>query len=644
MKIAHIINPVKVSDKSDLFIAQPITFETMKNAKEFAKKNNVEVELFYTCYEEDLEIAPKGFKKTKLLEKSILDYGNFKTKRKLPLIKDILDRLYESSNADYFIYTNVDIALMPHFYNFIANVIKRGYDGFVINRRTISKNYSSIDEIPQMYSEIGEKHPGYDCFVFKRDVYPKYQLGTACIGANWIGRVIISNVIAHSNKFKVFENEHLTFHIGDDRSWKIDKFSDYDTHNENILISILEKIFENSKAHTKSLLQLFYKQHTKKDLKKINIIKKHIFKHKLNISFEEIYGTSYKPSKNWDNPVFLRQDPVFIVGYPRSGTTLLQSLLATQENIVSLPETHFFNWVRSKIIVKNDRVISSQVNTIINAIRERISFSIDAEQYIQNLAIKNLLSPKMLFEILVVDNLIKQGYDINYLKQKKWVEKTPDHVLHLDTINRFYPKSKIIYMLRNPEQAIISRRENFLHETNWNIKRHINCWLQSIEAIEKFQDKYPERVRIIKLEDLVENKEDVIKNICDFLEIDFNIKNLNNYKIVANQFILPWENWKNDVKNSEISSKIAIKNKKLKDQEYRVLVNSLKEKLIKYNYWDSRFKITNLNENAFTFEKNRYQQKLMNAFEELCSYSVFKEPIKKIKAYKNLLKVYHETK
>ena len=36
-KIAHIINPVVVSKSSDLYKAQPITFETMKLAKNYAR-------------------------------------------------------------------------------------------------------------------------------------------------------------------------------------------------------------------------------------------------------------------------------------------------------------------------------------------------------------------------------------------------------------------------------------------------------------------------------------------------------------------------------------------------------------------------------------------------------------------------------
>jgi len=36
LKIAHIVNPVKVDISSDLYFAQPITFETMRTAREIA--------------------------------------------------------------------------------------------------------------------------------------------------------------------------------------------------------------------------------------------------------------------------------------------------------------------------------------------------------------------------------------------------------------------------------------------------------------------------------------------------------------------------------------------------------------------------------------------------------------------------------
>jgi hypothetical protein len=255
-KIAHIINPIIVNESSDLFVAQPITFETMRIAQEFAR-GHVDVALYSAQYPEDRPIVPGWFQMTPDLARSILDIVSFHKKRKLPLIKDILDRLYDASDAEYFIYTNVDIALMPYFYVAINKIIETGYDSFVINRRTISKEYINTDHLYLMFSQAGEKHPGYDCFVFKRDFYPRFKTGTACVGANWIGRVLITNVICYSTKFDVFEDLHLTFHIGDDRSWKTKENLDYDEYNETELHKILIEYKQKGLFHNKPFVDGF---------------------------------------------------------------------------------------------------------------------------------------------------------------------------------------------------------------------------------------------------------------------------------------------------------------------------------------------------------------------------------------------------
>lgn len=240
-RIAHIIHPVVVDESSDLLVAQPITFETMRIAKAFASQK-VDVELLCVKYHDERPALPEGFHVTPDLERSVYDIGVFKEKRKLAILRDILDRLYESSDSDYIVYTNVDIALMPHFYLFVDQAIQDGCDAFVINRRTISSEYKCVDELPLMYSDIGEAHPGHDCFVFRKNVYPKYRLGTTCIGLNWVGRVLIWNLLWHGNRFKEFKDEHLTFHIGNDKIWKSQRFSDYIIRNKREALKALSEL------------------------------------------------------------------------------------------------------------------------------------------------------------------------------------------------------------------------------------------------------------------------------------------------------------------------------------------------------------------------------------------------------------------
>ncbi len=239
IRIAHVINPVRIDESSDLYIAQPVTFQTMKKAGDFAPKN-IEVVLLTAQYPEDHEIIPEYYTLTPDLDRSVLDIGEFTKKRKLPLLQDILDRL-KKVRADYYIYTNVDIAVQPCFYNAVHGILTDGFEAFTVNRRTITERYTSVEDIDRMYAENGLRHRGHDCFVFSRQVLEHIDTGVACIGANFIGKVLLLNLIAHSEKFAVFKDLHLTFHIGDQKAWKNSVFSDYDKHNRDQLDILSEK-------------------------------------------------------------------------------------------------------------------------------------------------------------------------------------------------------------------------------------------------------------------------------------------------------------------------------------------------------------------------------------------------------------------
>jgi hypothetical protein len=226
--IVHIINPVKLHENSELGIVQPITFQSMLVAKQMTTAN---VQLVTTQYEEDKAIIPSEFRILSNLERSVLDVNPTLKKRKLPLIGDILAKTKEVEQCDYIIFTNVDIALMPFFYDTVQQYIDKGHDAIVINRRRLSHEYSKVEELPMMYADLGKSHPGFDCFVIKKELLEHFVLGNICVGISFLEASLIHNLFSFAQHPLFVPDAHLTFHIGMDVL--VPRNNDFYRHNRN---------------------------------------------------------------------------------------------------------------------------------------------------------------------------------------------------------------------------------------------------------------------------------------------------------------------------------------------------------------------------------------------------------------------------
>ncbi len=214
-------------------------FNAKKNASE-----NCKIDLYTTQYEEDKEIIPNYFNILPNLERSILDVNTTFKNRKLPLISDIIKYLHKNSDAEYFIYTNADIGLMPYFYNYIAQKIEAGHDAIVVNRRRLLAEYTKVEELPLIYADLGASHPGFDCFVFKRELVEKFVLADICVGISFIGVALMHNVFSFAEKPLFVPDAHLTFHIGTDVL--VPRKNAFYQHNKN---EFFNKVYPQLKPH-----------------------------------------------------------------------------------------------------------------------------------------------------------------------------------------------------------------------------------------------------------------------------------------------------------------------------------------------------------------------------------------------------------
>jgi hypothetical protein len=312
---------------------------------------------------------------------------------------------------------------------------------------------------------------------------------------------------------------------------------------------------------------------------------------------KQLYSVSLAPKTSEQKTVSspIRQDPIFVLGYPRSGTTFVQSLIGTQKGVVSLHETHFFSRVWKTIQTRKGKVIPECLDDTIKAIRSGIAFSTNADDLVREMAEGEALTPKKLFETVIIDNIFEK-VGLTGLPLVRWVEKTPHHVFHLDKIFALYPEAKVVYVMRHPEKAIVSRRNNFLfgYEYSWPVQKHAQQWLNGIYHTEKHRKLYPESVIIVRVEDLNANIQEEMSRLCGFLEIDFDGARLNNYKELAKSLIYPWEVWKTDIIKEAPSKEMIRFQHRLSPEDLHELLRMAGWKMKQYGYIEAPPKVSSI--------------------------------------------------
>ncbi|MBN2303288.1 MAG: sulfotransferase [Anaerolineae bacterium] len=244
----------------------------------------------------------------------------------------------------------------------------------------------------------------------------------------------------------------------------------------------------------------------------------------------------------------LPQNPIFIVGFPRSGTTLLQSLLCAQEGIYSFPETHFFRFVRRALTDdpgSSARVTVNGLQTGLDALYTyaRIDLPAVTTAALNALAAQGRLTSQTVFEQIVQyclgEHVGRSGY--------RWLEKTPNHVYYLDRILDWYPAAQFVHIVRNPVPAIQSRRKKFEDRQVDPVSELAREWMRAIHAFEQFRDRHPAAIYSVRYEDLAGNTAGVLAGIAAFLGFELDPTRLDSYQTAGQSIIQPWETWKQDV-------------------------------------------------------------------------------------------------
>ncbi len=232
-------------------------------------------------------------------------------------------------------------------------------------------------------------------------------------------------------------------------------------------------------------------------------------------------------------------DPIFIVGVPRSGTTLLAAMLTSHSELNCGPETHFFSHLNGRSF--SERIFSKTwpecgVNLLkgIQPWRSRVvdDFNLtDAD--LSSFLSTRPASVQSLLECLTVTHMTRA-------KKRRWAEKTPDHMLHSAAIRKIYPHARIIRLVRDPRAVAQS-----LARVPWGESQFldgIHYWLsRDIPTARVFSE---DRDAItVRYEDLVRDPERKMRDICKFCDLSFEASMLTPQQN-ASSVVASHETWK----------------------------------------------------------------------------------------------------
>lgn len=191
-----------------------------------------------------------------------------------------------------------------------------------------------------------------------------------------------------------------------------------------------------------------------------------------------------------------RNSPVFIVGFPRSGTTLLEQMLDAHPSLQSMDENPFFNRLADTLKRHDSRILAS-----LEVLRQ---YDVDElrKQY-----------------LLMVTERIRRRWDTQL------IDKNPLNLLWLPFMHRLYPNAKYILALRHPCDVILScYMQNFrsaiLVTACATIERlalayveGMQSWLDNVEVLKP-------NVLMSRYEELVADPAQRAREIAAFLDLE----------------------------------------------------------------------------------------------------------------------------
>ncbi|MFV8818154.1 sulfotransferase family protein [Haliea sp. E17] len=206
------------------------------------------------------------------------------------------------------------------------------------------------------------------------------------------------------------------------------------------------------------------------------------------------------------------QQPItFITGYPRSGTTLLANQLNQLQDVCVGPETQYYCKAFKQLKTARSGRQFMQVLSGDNRLQD---FGLDPSELV-DAARDSGFDRNRLLSAFLRRHAALQGVEAPAIL----VEKSPAHILHTRKILECHPLATFIYLVKDPRDVVSSNlRMDWTHS---NVPKHCAAWNMYNDAFMRLHRQYPDRVHLLRFEDLVTALRLQIRQICQFLDIPY---------------------------------------------------------------------------------------------------------------------------
>lgn len=226
----------------------------------------------------------------------------------------------------------------------------------------------------------------------------------------------------------------------------------------------------------------------------------------------------------------LRNSPVFILGNPRSGTTLFRLLLTSHPKIGIPPESEFivalfkrYGAVQAFDADTLKKLRSDLAGGIINLAEQ---WKVDLDSLFANSESFLGLDYAGVCAHIYCKFQIVRGFSEPVI----WGDKNNAYGNYIDVLNYLFPSARFIHLVRDGRAVLNSYKKLNVDKAQKHapiltkeVKIVAHQWADMTDRIDRHLKKFaPDRHVTVRYEDLVRDFDQVTKNLCDFLQIEYN--------------------------------------------------------------------------------------------------------------------------